>query len=274
MTKKSKQLSSGELQAYMEAGKTIKDNAHLYRLVALTFLESDDEIPENVVRPLRDMQQHLPLCQMTHYARTVGKTVVSTLEDHFCMPAASVFGLTDKFPVGIDIRHFRDQEARQVLEGIVKERDTYLKDIKGLVFSPLEDLRMRPDLIVVYGNPGQISMLCKCFTWQGIPVSGQFLGSIGCSSMVWSLIHQKPVMNVMAGGERAFAYTGDHEISLVFPADYLFEVAKAIKITQETGANLYPIQCGRLYGEPPLPSDYRITYREIEQSNNTGGNYE
>lgn len=179
------------------------------------------------------------------------------------MPAASVFGLTDKFPVGIDARHFKNQEAQESIVGIVKERDTYLHNTKALVISPVEDLRVKPDMILAYGYPGQISVLCKCFTWRGIPVTGKFLGSVGCSSIVWSFINQQPVMNIMAGGERGFSHTGDSEVSIVFPGNQLLDTAEAVIGTQKANVNHYPALTRHLYKEPVLLNNYRISYREI-----------
>ena len=46
-----------------------------YDAIALKMIADETEIPENAVYPLRDLEQHLALCQAFALSRREGKTV-------------------------------------------------------------------------------------------------------------------------------------------------------------------------------------------------------
>lgn len=244
-------------------GTELKNALSLQRLVGVKFCTHLDEVPPKARRPMRDMKFHMPICQAIYQVRTVGYTIALDLADNFCLPGASVFGLT-KFEYTFYPHHVKDQDAACKLDAIFKERDALIPAgaYQAIVFSSFDRLQVEPDVIVAYGQPGQIGRIGKAFTWHGDSVSALYFGGLGCSSIVQSFVEQKPVITIPAGGEKVLAGTNDYEIAIAFPAARLDDVLEGFTGTQRMLP--YPTICSTLMHEPSVPESYRITYRELE----------
>ena len=248
------------IEEYAAKGAELKNALALQRLVGLKFCESLEEIPPKARRPMRDMKFHMAICQAINQARTFGFTLGLSLEDTFCLAGASVFGLT-KFGYSFYPHHTKDQEAGCKLDALFKERDALipLGTYQAIVVSPFDRLQIEPDIIIAYGQPGQVGRIAKAFTWHGDTVSALYFGGLGCSAIVLSHVEQKPVLCVPAGGEKVLAGTNDYEMDIVFPARRLDDVLSGFKGTQRMLP--YPTVCSTMMNEPSVPEDYHITYK-------------
>ena len=55
-----------------------------YEPVAVKLVKSEDIIPEDAIKPRRDLSKHLALCQAFALARREKKTVYMDKDDHWC----------------------------------------------------------------------------------------------------------------------------------------------------------------------------------------------
>lgn len=250
------------IATYIEMGTELKNFLSLQRPLGMKFCLSEEEIPPKAKRPLRDFNIHMGVCQAVNTARNFGYTVGMTLEDMFCLPGASVFGLMD-FDYSFYPHHVKDETAGRKLDQFYHERNRLLpKDkYKAVVFSPLDRLMVEPDIIIVFGSPAQIAKISKAFTWHGETVSTLFAGGLGCSTYAAVFVEKKPLMKLAAGGEKIMAGTGEYEVDICFPAERLPDVLEGLKGTQRMLP--YPMICTTLLNEPVVPEDYKITYREL-----------
>ena len=70
-----------EIQKYQQAAQLLQDCLELeYPPVAIKLAKSEEEIPENAVRPMRDLGVHYAECQCIAKARVDGKTYALTLK--------------------------------------------------------------------------------------------------------------------------------------------------------------------------------------------------
>lgn len=251
------------LEEYAAKGAELKDKISLQRLVGLKLCKSVDEIPAKARRPMRDFKYHMSICQAINQARTAGFTIGLALEDNFCMPGASAFGLTE-FSYSFYPHHVKDKDIGDKLNAIFTERASLIpKGIyQAIVVSPLDRLQIVPDVIIAYGVPGQVGRIAKAFTWWGDTVSALYFGGAGCTAIVVSFAEQKPILCIPAGGEKIFAGTNDYEMDIVFPAARLNDVLEGFKETQRMLP--YPTVCTTLMNEPTVPEDYHITYKELK----------
>ncbi len=254
------------IEEFMAKGMELKNAIALQRLVGLKFCKDQDEIPPKARRPMRDFKYHMPICQAIAQARTIGLTLGLAIEDNFCLPGASVFGLT-KFAYSFYPHHVKDQEAASKLDAVFKERDSLipLGTYQAIVISPFDRLQIEPDVIIAYGVPGQVGRIAKAFTWFGELVPALYFGGLGCSAIVLSHVKQQPVLCVPAGGEKVLAGTNDFEMSIVFPAGQLDKALEGFYATQRILP--YPTVCTTMMNEPSVPEDYRITYKELTKTN-------
>jgi uncharacterized protein (DUF169 family) len=250
------------IDEYVAKGAELKDKISLQRLVGVKFCKSLDEIPAKARRPMRDFKYHMAICQAINLARSVGFTIALDLQDNFCLPGASVFGLT-KFAYTFFPQHVKDQDVGCKMDAIFAERDALLpKDTyQAVVVSPFDKLLIEPDIVIAYGTPGQVGRIGKAFAWNGDAVSALYFGGAGCSAHVLSYVQQKPVFGIPAGGEKVLSGTSDYEMDIVFPANRLDDVLAGFKGTQRMLP--YPTVCSTLMNEASVPDDYHITYKEL-----------
>ena len=63
-----------------------------YDAMALKMIRDESEVPENALYPMRDLGQHMALCQAFALSRRNGKTVYMQKEDHWCWAPLIAYG--------------------------------------------------------------------------------------------------------------------------------------------------------------------------------------
>jgi len=250
------------IEEFAAKGTELKNALSLNRLVGLKFCKSLDEIPAKAKRPMRDFGFHMAICQAWNQSRTTGYTIGLDLADNYCLAGAAVFGFPIDFKYTFFPQHVKDEAAAEYLnKEYYKRYDLLPKETVAVVTSPFDRLLIEPDIILAYGNPGQVGRIAKALTWHGVTTSALYFGGAGCSAIVLSHVEQKPVLCVPAGGEKLLAGTHDSEMDIVFPASMLDMVLTGFKGTQRMLP--YPTVCTTLLHEPVVPDDYHITYKEL-----------
>lgn len=215
--------------------------------VAVKFLDDEARIPEKARRPLRDLKVRMAPCQGASMTRRYGWTVAFSREDAGCAIADHTYGwkrLGD--PSGaIDfltrMNYASDETAAaEVIGGFrLLERS---EDVI-VVYSPLEQTKIEPDVILIYVNPAQLMRLIHGATYaSGQPIQSTFSGrAASCTEGVIAAYLDRDIKVVVPGnGDRVWAGCQDHEMVAAIHADRLAEIVEGIEKTHETGIR-YPI---------------------------------
>lgn len=249
------------LEEVQKLGMNIKNGLSLERLLGLKFCKTIEEVPMKAMRPLRDMKQHLSVCQAIYMVRKMGLTIALDYEDNFCQPGASALGLTT-FTRSFDERHTKNAEAGKKMDAVLLERDEKLpKDTyKYIVIGAFEQLSFMPDVVIAYGTPGQIGKLCKTFTYHGEKMTSMYMGGVGCSLFSTVYADQCAYYGLPGGGEKGMAGVTDNEMNFAFPIARIADVWEGFNGTQMIMP--YPTICSQILTEPPVPKDYKMTPKD------------
>ncbi len=201
--------------------------------IAITYIQSENEIPGDAIRPSA-MGQKMSICQSFTYARSSGVHVAVTGDDNFCVPGSAVHKWVD----------VTDDEfiESQVLQGWHKNRDAEvnrnnsynslfqgpdgdatlakMKAHIGLVCSPLKDAIMEPDTILVFGNGVHMTHLIQalCFDYT-LPIVSAFegFGETCMKGGYLPFITGQPQVVIPGMGDRAMAGIAADELAVGIP---------------------------------------------------------
>lgn len=231
--------------------------------VAINFLESESEIPDNAKRPLRDMKIKIAQCQAQAMARKNGLTVAMTKDDMGCAIGSHTYGFDVADKEGtvkffLKTGYASDEvSALEIFNGLrTLKPDKY----KAVLYSPLDRSRITPDVILIFLNPAQLMRCIHGSTRStGKPVISSFTGRAGtCTEgVLGAFIDQSPKIIVPGNGDRIWAAVQDHELAYTFPASHLQELVDGLAATHKKGIR-YPIPSFLRY-RPEINPDLPMT---------------
>ncbi len=237
-----------ELEQYREVGNDLYHRLHLPTYpVAVKFIQSEDEIPPEAIRPSAGGQKWA-LCQAFTYARRHGMHSAMTDKDNFCVPSSVSMGWVEVPMKGLfesQIRQgwHKDRAAEKRKFDFIantlyggpegQERLYKMSQYMGFICSPLNTTIVIPDSVLIYGDNGHISHLIQALVYDYTePVTSSFEG-FGESCMKGALlpfITGKPQVVTPGMGDMAFSGTTVNELAVGIPGpavgqvnEYLFK---------------------------------------------------
>ena len=133
-----------------------------YSPIALKLLDAGDPDPAGTVRPWRDTENRLAMCQAFALVRRNRRAYTMRREDHWCVWPLVSYGLcpldeADYEYMGTKF-FFKDPERSK---RFLREEYPMLRDRKpeGFAIAPLESASFVPDLVTIYCTPAQIRTL-------------------------------------------------------------------------------------------------------------------
>lgn len=224
--------------------------------LGVKILKKGDTIPDKVVRPGKFGIQ-IAMCQWTTLARRWGWNVCAMAEDINCTPCLAGFGfrkLQDKADLirfFMEMGYFDSQEvASKLVEGLELLEPG---QVSGILSFPLENSLLDPDLIVIYGNPAQMSRLAAGFIHHhGYPIRSYTGFGLSCLSLIMPFWRDEPTFIHPGRGERILGGTEDNEMVFSMPAKYLKDLVEGLENTHKKGSR-YPTQRYLLYQPPLIP---------------------
>lgn len=235
--------------------------------VALKMLLKGEEVPHKSRFPRRDLGVSVAACQALAMARRYGWTVAVGRDDQCCPHAAFVLGYAEgkgyldgsyAEAVGLSAKEPFARMARQ-LSRLNCSKYEYL------VAAPLHLASFQPDVILVYGNPAQISRLVQAAVIAtGDILTSTFSGGVACSALIARPIISDSCQVILAGaGERYFALTQDHELTFAMPLSKVQSTLEGLETGHKHIGHRYPTPFSmRLEGQ--LPATY---YRLLDLLN-------
>jgi uncharacterized protein (DUF169 family) len=232
---------------------------HQTHLLAIKMLNSEDEIPQDAKRPLKDYGASFTLCQTLALGRREGLTIVLDKESQSC-PIALV-GLGFVRPEEYLNGNYALAPMNQPTEARKKAAETMPKFQFGtfsyILISPIQTAGFDPDIILLYGSGAQVMRMIQAAVFaSGESLTSKSTGAGGCLlPIVSSLLEGQCKFAVPGNGERRLGLIADGELAFAMPKNRFEEVVKGLKLSHE-GKQTYPISSGYLKLEYTLPPAY------------------
>jgi uncharacterized protein (DUF169 family) len=227
--------------------------------LAVKMLSSEDEIPEDAKRPLRDFGASFSLCQALALGRKEGLTIVLDRESQSCPIALAGLGfvrpdayLSGKYTLAPVNRPAEAQ--KKAAEGIPRFE---FGKFKSILISPILNASFDPDVIVFYGSGAQVMRMIQAAVFaSGESLTSMSSGSGGCLlPIVAPILEGQCTYGVPGNGERRLGLIADGELAFGMPGNRFEEVIDGLRLSHE-GRQTYPINPGYLKLEYKLPPPY------------------
>jgi uncharacterized protein (DUF169 family) len=237
--------------------------------VAIRMISSMNEVPEKARMPKRDLGTLMPVCQGIGLARRYGWLMAMGMEDMLCPLGALTLGFLsakDKFLDGSFNVPFwlKDQDARakraQALPQLEQGKYTHI------IAAPIHRANFEPQVIVVYGNPAQVSRLIQATIYgTGDAVTSSSSGGAACVQEITGPILSDQCQFVLTGGgDRAIAQAHDHEAAFAMPMSKVEAIAEGLERTHRAGMR-YPTPSFLTF-QPRFPPSFGDLMDYLKQS--------
>lgn len=190
--------------------------------VGLKMLEDKKEMEAS--KWIRRPQEKLTLCQLITIVRTFDWTVGATAEDLVPPSCGTVLGLSP-VPDWVENGSMRcvvwleNQEDAARCEKII-QRIPYGK-YEAVMMAPLAYDPFVPDIVLLYGNPAQMSILINAIQfdkWERLTFYS--VGETSCSDVLGRcFVDREPALSIPCFGERRFGQAQDDELAIGLPAE-------------------------------------------------------
>lgn len=246
-----------------EMHKQAKDLEALLRLqslpIAFKMLDSEDMIPENAKRPVKDMGTHLSFCQILSLSRRHGLTMAFSKEDMWCFEPVIGLGFA-KPPQRFLEGHNRYPGSARTLE----VGATWAKNLprfeygtySAAITAPLETANFEPDIFIIYGAPAKMTQIMLARNWlDGKDISPVMSGHAACVYYVVPPKKEKTwQMSIPCGGDLRRAACEEFNMIFSAPIEALSELLEGLDAIHQDGTGL-PLHVSPSK-EYPLPESY------------------
>lgn len=228
--------------------------------LGIKIMREHDSLPEGVIRPGK-FGIKISLCQWTNLARRWGWVVAAMAEDINCTPCLAGFGFkelkdkSDFAQFALDMGYFGSLDSATALT----DQLNLLRpgEVKGIVAFPLAKAPVKPDLVVIYGTPAQMTRLTYAYNYSYARVIHSVTTfGLSCLSAVLPFWKEEPAFIHPGRGERTLAGTDDSEMFFSAPVKYLEGLTDGLEKTHRKGLR-YPVQGYVLY-EPPVTPPMKV----------------
>lgn len=212
-----------------------------YDAMALKMIRDESEVPENTLYPLRDIGQHMALCQAFALSRREGKTVYMQKEDHWCWAPLIAYGQfelqkgTPAFNELLPVIGIKDPDAAAAfLEHFPHlPADVY----KGILTGPLGTSEFEPDVIVINCRNSELRTLLFGIKIQsGATMKTEFDAIDSCVwGIVPSLLKGEYRVSFPDPGDFERAKTSEDDVILTVPKEKYEEFEKGLRTLNYIG---------------------------------------
>jgi uncharacterized protein (DUF169 family) len=249
-----------ELECYHGYGDELERRLRLKTFpLALKLLENEGDMPDEAERPLRDFGHHLSLCQAFQISRREGATIAMLKEDNWCPEPVIGYGLGDPpeyFLEGHN-RFPRDVETLEAGKHYAQEFPCLeVGRYAGVVSAPLRTTSFKPDLVVIYCDSAQLSLLLLGREYkEGYNLKCVLSSHAACVYGVVPAVQSGECqVAIPCRGDHYRAMAGDDEIIFTVPQGKLEELVAGLRYVNSMGSK-FP-KGYTLHPEYPLLESY------------------
>ncbi|MCR4795781.1 MULTISPECIES: DUF169 domain-containing protein [Ruminococcus] len=212
-----------------------------YDAMALKMISDESELPQNTVYPVRDMGQHMSLCQAFALSRREGKTVYMQKQDHWCWAPLIGYGMvklekgTPEFNELLPVIGIRDPDAAAAFIENMPHLPTGV--YKGILTAPLGSAEFKPDALIINCRNSELrTILMGIKTQTGTTMKTEFDAIDSC---VWgiipSLTKNEYRVSFPDPGDYSNANTSEDDVILSVPNSKFEELAKGLETLNYMG---------------------------------------
>jgi uncharacterized protein (DUF169 family) len=223
--------------------------------IAVKMLKTENDIPQDALRPKKDKSYHLAQCQAFSLSRYQGKTIAMLKEDNWCWGALFAYGLI-KREVGDNY-----QELQNDLKYVpMLEYGKYI----GVLSAPLKSASFEPDLIMIYSNTGQLRHMLHVLSFIGEGfIETPIYPVASCAFAVVPALSGQLCVTLPDPGEVGRASVGEDEIILSLPGKNMANLVSQIKSFDEMKMGYRDHAFLETRSDFPRPDFYKRLYREV-----------
>lgn len=233
-----------DLSTYREYGEELERRVRLKTYpLALKLLEKEGDIPDGAQRPLRDLGHHLSLCQGYQLSRREGSTLAFLKEDMWCFEPVVGYGLQagpDYFFEGHN-RFPRDVETLDAGRHYAQQLPSLrLGRYVGVVSAPLNSTTFEPDVVMIYCDPAQLSLLFLGREYKdGYNLKCAISSHAACVyAVVPAIMSGECQVAIPCRGDHYRAMTADDEMIFTVPKGKLADLMEGLRHVEKTGSRL------------------------------------
>ena len=232
------------IDTYREYGEELEKRLRLKTFpLALKLLEKEEDIPEGAQRPVKDFGYHLLLCQAFQISRREGTTIAMLKGDMWCFEPVVGYGLGEapeyffeghnRFPHDVATleagKHYAQEFPRIEVGKYV-----------GVVSAPLKTANFEPDLVVIYCDAAQLSLLLLAREYrEGYNLKCALSSHAACVyAVVPALQKGECSIALPCRGDHYHAMAGDEELIFTVPKEKLQDLMAGLKHVNSTGSVL------------------------------------
>lgn len=202
--------------------------------VCLKLIKNEEDIVD--LKNIKKLETPLRHCQIVDQIRKTKESICTNIENHICKGGAAAIGfceLSNKIKSGMfyynDLKHFKDLEsAKKTIESI-----SFLPpySTKYAIYSTLENINFKPDIIMFLVNPKQAMLLTQSYIYNnGGSIISEFSGKQSfCSDGVAKVIlSNKPNLTIGCSGSRKYTNIKDEELLISFPWNCITKIYQGL----------------------------------------------
>ncbi|MFQ5711571.1 MAG: DUF169 domain-containing protein [Candidatus Geothermarchaeales archaeon] len=225
--------------------------------VGVKLLRKASEAPPDI----QGVPNKATVCQLSTLARLHGLTCMAKPEDIACGRGAASLGFrkldADKTLKEDAYVHFVDEEAaKRALEQIFRlPPESY----EAVITGPLGDMPMKPDVVLIAGNSGQMLKIIEAAAWHdGERLTFSSLGVQGIcgDAIAQSILSGKITVALPCWGARRVGGYLDEELVAAIPFKEVGRCLEGLVCLRKTG-HPYPLP-PQLVFPPPAPSHIKL----------------
>jgi uncharacterized protein (DUF169 family) len=227
-----------------EYGKELERRVRLKTFpLAVKFLKNKEGIPKEAQRPQKDFGHRLMLCQAFQLARREGITMAMLAEDMWCHEPVIGYGLQKppdyffeghtRYPGDVATLeaggHYADEFPRL-------EAGTYV----GVVSAPLNSTTFEPDIVMIYCDGAQLSLLLLAREWKdGYNLPCNLSSHAACVyGVVPVILSGQCQVAIPCRGDHYGAMAGDEEMIFTIPKRKLEDVMAGLRYVDKNDSRL------------------------------------
>lgn len=233
-----------QIEYFHEIGEELEKRVRLKTFpLAVKLIEKMKDIPDGAQRPLKDTGHHLSLCQAYQISRRDGKTMAMLKEDNWCFEPVVGYGLGEPPQYFLDgYNRFPDDVATLEAGRHYAEEFPRLETGKyiGVVSAPLTMTGFEPDLVMIYCDQAQLSLLLLAKEYkEGYNLKCAMSSHAACVYAVVPAIQSGECqIAIPCRGDHYRAMAADDEMIFTVPKAKLPDLMTGLRYVNSTGSRL------------------------------------
>ena len=225
-----------------DAGRSLNEMLLLrFEPIAVTFIKDESKVPESAIKPRRDMNTPLALCQGLALTRREKKTLYMDIKDHSCWNPLIGMGHVD---CSEGSESFEVAHKMLGIDDPVLSRRFFAKfprlpfgEYKGILLAPLCFASFVPDVVLIYTNNARLrDILLAVKRMTGKLVETQLDAYDSCVfSLVPTFLSGEYRVTLPDIGEYERAMAEEDEIIFSIPGNRMDELLCGLRAFYESG---------------------------------------